>query len=224
MAKIIGHKGAAGYAPENTILSFQTAIDIGCDGTELDVRLSKDCRVVVIHDEEVSRVTDGSGFVHEMSLPELKKLNCPENQKIPTLQEVIDLCKGKIELLIELKAQGTPIPVNQIIVQNNIVENVAVISFNCNLLQEIKKLNPELKVGPIFEADNEKIWKLVEEIPLDFIGLWGNIVTKEIINKAHERGKPVYACPVNDKDTGSRLLSLGVDEIGTDFPKLFINF
>ena len=126
MARIVGHRGAAGYAPENTLLSFQTAIDIGCDATEMDVRLSKDGEVVVIHDDGVSRVTDGTGFVDEMSLAELKKLDCPEKQKIPTLQEVIDLCKGKIDLLIELKAQGTPEKVNRIIERNKITENVAV--------------------------------------------------------------------------------------------------
>jgi glycerophosphoryl diester phosphodiesterase len=224
MAKIVGHRGAAGYAPENTLLSFQTAIDIGCDATELDVRLSKDGKVVVIHDEEVSRVTDGTGFVCEMTLAKLKKLNCPQKQKIPTLQEVIDFCKGKINLLIELKARGTPEKVNRIIVKNKITENVAVISFNYELLREIKKLNPELKAGLLFEECSEEIWKLLEEIPLDFIGPRGDIVTKGIIGRAHKIGKTVYAYHVNDKSTGKELLSLGVDEIGTDFPKLFIGF
>jgi glycerophosphoryl diester phosphodiesterase len=222
MARIIGHRGAAGYAPENTLLSFQTAIEIGCDATEMDVRLSKDGRVVVIHDEEVSRVTDGEGFVCEMTLAKLKKLNCPEKQKIPTLQEVIDLCKGKIDLLIELKARGTPAKVNRIIVKNKITENVAVISFNYELLREIKKFNPKLKAGLLFEECTEEIWKLVEEIPLDFIGPRGDIVNKGIVDRAHKMGKIVHAYHVNNKNAGNELLTLGVDEIGTNFPKLFI--
>jgi glycerophosphoryl diester phosphodiesterase len=223
MAKIVGHRGAAGYAPENTLLSFQTAIDIGCDVTELDVRLTKDNKVVVIHDEEVSRVTDGEGFVCEMTLAKLKKLSCPKKQKIPTLQEVIDLCKGKIDLLIELKAQSTPGKINQIIVKNKITKNVAVVSFNYELLREIKKLNPKLRAGLLFEECTEEIWKLVEEIPLDFIGPRGDIVTGGIVDRAHKMGKTVYAYHVKDKNVGKELLSLGVDEIGTDFPKLFID-
>ncbi len=224
MAKIVGQRGAAGYAPENTLLSFQTAIDIGCDAAELDVRLSKDNKVVVIHDEEVSRVTGCEGFVNEMTLAKLKKLNCPEKQKIPTLQEVVDLCKGKIGLLIELKAPGTPEKVNRIIVKNKIVKDVAVISFNFDLLREIKKLNPKLKAGLLFEECSEEIWKLTEEIPVDFIGPRGDIVTKGIIDRAHKMGKTVYAYNVNDKNAGNELLSLGADEIGTYFPKLFIGF
>jgi glycerophosphoryl diester phosphodiesterase len=222
MAKIVGQRGATGYAPENTLLSFKTAIDIGCDAAELDVRLTKDNKVVVIHDEEVSRVTDGEGFVNEMSLAKLKKLNCPKKQKIPTLQEVVDLCKGKIGLLIELKAPDTPQFVNKIIKKNKIVKDVAVVSFNFDLLREIKKLNPELKAGLLFEECTEEIWKLVEEIPVDFIGPRGDIVTKGIVDRAHKMGKTVYAYNVNDKSAGKELLSLGVDEIGTYFPKLLI--
>ncbi len=222
MTKIVGHRGAAGYVPENTLLSFQTAIDIGCDRAELDVRLSKDDEVVVFHDEEVSRVTDGTGFVHELSLTELKKLNLSDNQKIPTLQEAIDLCRGKIDLQIELKAQRTPQLVTKILLKNNFVEYAIVTSFNSELLQEIKAMNPELKVGLLFREYSEEIWGLAEAIPLDIIGPRGNIVTDEIVNAARKLGKSVYAYHVNDKKIGDRLIALGVDEIGTDFPKLFI--
>ncbi|MEO0292645.1 MAG: glycerophosphodiester phosphodiesterase family protein [candidate division WOR-3 bacterium] len=219
---IIGHKGAAGYAPENTILSFQKAIEIGCKVVELDVRLSKDGEVVVFHDEEVSRVTDGEGFVREMSLIELKKLNCGEGQKIPTLQDVIDFCKGRMDLLIELKAPGTPKKVNQIIVKNNFEKNVTIISFYPELLMEIKELNPSLKLGLLLEEYLEKLWILTEEIPVDFILPEERIVTKEIVEKAHILKKKVFAFTVNREDLANKLFSLGVDGIITDFPGLFL--
>lgn len=76
MTKIVGHKGASGYAPENTITSFKTAIEIGCDRAELDVRLTKDGEVIVFHDDEVSKLTNGTGFINEMTLLELKQLEC----------------------------------------------------------------------------------------------------------------------------------------------------
>jgi glycerophosphoryl diester phosphodiesterase len=223
MVKIVVHRGAAGYAPENTILSFQTATKIGCDRTELDVRLSKDNQVVVFHDEEISRVTNGAGFVHELSLAELKKFDLPDGQKIPTLQEVIDICKNKIDLQIELKAQGTPRLVNEILLKNAFVDHAVITSFDSELLQEIKKINPNLKVGLLFREYSTDVWKLVEEIPLDFIGPRGNIVTEELVNKAHRLGKPVYAYHVKEKELGEKLIALGVDEIGTDFPNLFID-
>ncbi len=232
MVKIVGHRGAAGYAPENTLLSFQTAIDMGCDKVEFDVRLSKDKEVVVIHDARVSRVTDGKGFVHKMTLAELKKLNCSQNQKIPTLQEVINLCKDKIDLQIELKAKGTPQVVNRIILRNNLEKNVVIISFNVGLLKEIKNLNPKLKVGllfpkfkvsPLFKFYSQRLWRLANKIPLDFICPRYNIATKEIVNKAHQLGKSVHAYHVNNQNTGNKLMAMGVDEIGTDFPKLFLD-
>lgn len=223
MTKIVGHRGASGYAPENTLRSFQYAIDIGCDRTELDVRLSKDNEIIVIHDEEVSRITDGKGMVMDMSLAELKKLNCPDNQKLLTLQEVVDFCKNKISLQIELKAEDTPQAVNQLILKNDIENGVVISSFDIGLLREIKKLNPKLKVGLLFREYSDDVWKFVEEIPLEFIGPKYNIVTAEMINKAHELGKIVYAYHVKEKDIGEKLIALGVDEIGSEFPKLFIN-
>src|SRR3989338_5973953 len=126
MVKIVGHRCAAGYAPENTLLSFQAAIQPGCDRAELDVRISKDREVIVFHDEEVSRLTKGTGFVHELSLAELKRLNCPKNQKIPTLQEVMGFCWGKIDLQIELKTNGTPKLVAKVLSENNFTENAVI--------------------------------------------------------------------------------------------------
>jgi glycerophosphoryl diester phosphodiesterase len=114
--KIVGHRGAEGYAPENTLLSFEKAIELGCDRAELDVRLSKDGEIFVMHDAAVDRTTDGHGLVAEMTGDELKNLNCPSGQKIPTLQEAIDVCKGKIDLQIELKAgEGLAEKVNGLI-------------------------------------------------------------------------------------------------------------
>ena len=138
--KIIGHRGAAGYTLENTLASFQKAIKIGCDGTELDVHLTRDNIPVVIHDSTVDRVTSGSGIVSQMSLEEIKKLDCKDKQKIPTLQEVIDLCREKINLKIELKADVAVRQVAEALKQNNIVPGTSVLSFDKGTLKEIRKI------------------------------------------------------------------------------------
>jgi glycerophosphoryl diester phosphodiesterase len=221
MVKIVGHRGAMGYAPENTLRSFRMAIDAHCDRTELDVRLSKDGEVIVIHDENVSRVTNGKGTVKNKTLIELKKLNCIDGQKLPTLQEVIDLCKGKINLQIELKVPGTPRAVHNLILKNNLIENVAIISFFPNLLREIKKLNPKLQVGLLFNKYNKKLWEYAKQIPLDFIGPRHDAVKRKIVERAHKLGMFVYVYHVNNHSLGKRLIALGVDELGTDFPRLF---
>lgn len=220
--KIVGHKGASGYAPENTILSFQKAIELGCDKTELDVRLSKDNQLIVIHDPEVDRISNGQGLVSKMTLEEIKRLKCPENQEIPILQEVIDLCKDRIDLLIELKAEGTGEKVNQIILKNQLLSSVLVISFKLNLIKEIKELNPKIKTGFIFEEDNKGLWDLAEIVPFDYICPKSSLVNEEMVKKAHDLGLKVHAYEVNRKKLADYLIELGVDEIGTDFPKLFI--
>ncbi|MFH1030404.1 MAG: glycerophosphodiester phosphodiesterase family protein [bacterium] len=224
MTKIVGHKGAAGYAPENTLKSFRMAIAIGCDRAELDVRKTKDEQVIIFHDDEVSNLTNGMGFVSEITLAELKELNCEQGEKIPTLQEVIDVCKDKIDLQIELKADGTPELVNDLILRNNIQNQVVITSFRVVLLKEIKQLNPNLKVGLLFRSDEVrlKIWELADGIPLDFFAPFSGLVTKEFVDKAHSLGKSVYAYRVNEKELGDKLIEMGVDDIGTDFPKLFI--
>ena len=119
--RIVAHRGGAGDAPENTLLAFKKAIDLGCDVVELDVRLTKDNQVVVIHDDDIDRTTNGRGKVAKMTLKQIKKFNCEEKQKIPTLQEVIDLCKGKIDIYIELKAEKTAKPVYDLIIENDIL-------------------------------------------------------------------------------------------------------
>ena len=224
MTKIVGHKGASGYAPENTLISFRTAITIGCNRVELDVRLTKDKQVVVFHDDEVSKLTNGVGFVSEMTLAELKKLDCEQDEKIPTLQEVIDVCKDKIDLQIELKADGTPEAVNELILKNDIQDQVVITSFQDYLLKEIKQLSPNLKVGLLFKTNEvmSEIWNLVDSVPLDFLAPFSGLVTKEFVDKAHSFGKSVYAYRVNEKELGDKLIKMGVDDIGTDFPKLFI--
>lgn len=220
MTKIVGHRGAGNYAPENTLKSFQTAINIGCDRTELDVRMTKDNEVVVIHDKEIN----GMGFVKDITLAELKKVSLNDGEKIPTLQEVINVCKNKTDLQIELKAEGTPAAVNQLILQNKLENQVVITSFESHLLKEIKNLNPNLKVGLLIHTDEvlKNSWELINGIPLDFLALFHEIVTKELIDKTHALGKMAHAYAVNDKTVGDKLISMGIDSIGTDYPKLFI--
>lgn len=224
MAIIVGHRGAAGYAPENTLLSFQKAIDIGCQKTELDVRLSKDKAVIVIHDADVKRTTDGQGLVSKMNLAKLKELNCPHNQKLPTLQEVIDVCKDKIDLQIELKSKGTPGPVNELIFKNKILNRITITSFDINLLKEIKNINPQLKVCYLLKRYSANIWDYIKAIPLEYLGLRSRIVKEKMVEHAHQLGIKVYAFQLNNEVTYKKLVKMGVDEIGTDFPKLFINY
>ena len=224
--KIVAHRGASGYAPENTLLAFKKAIEIGCDKIELDVRLTKDKKVIVIHDDDVDRTTDGRGKIAELTLKQIKKFNCEERQKIPTLQEVIDLCKGKIDLQIELKAKGTARQVYDLIVKNGILDDVTITSFKTRFLQEMSILNRRINLGLLFEeyiiSKKIVLWIIGWLIGINYVCPNYPVVNKKIVNLAHKLGMKVYVFDVKNKKEGERLINMGVDEIGTDFPKLFL--
>ena len=107
---LTGHRGAAALEPENTLLSMQKAIDLSVDQIEIDVHLTSDQHLVVIHDTTVDRTTDGQGAVADFTLEKIKQLDAGKGERIPTLQEVIDLVRGKVVLQIELKGPNTAKP------------------------------------------------------------------------------------------------------------------
>ena len=151
----------------------------------------------------------------------LKLIKSCSNNAVPTLQEVIDICSGRIGLQIELKAEGTPQAVNDALKKNGISGDVLVTSFESGLLREMKAINPSLKLGFLFKEQPKGLWAFARDAPLDYICPRSSAVTEEMVRKAHALGLKVYAYRVNDRETGDRMLNLGVDDIGTDYPDLF---
>ena len=147
---LTGHRGAAKLEPENTLLSIQKAIDLGVDQIEVDVHLTRDQHLVVIHDTTVDRTTDGQGAIADFTLAEVKQLDAGKGERIPTLQEVIDLVRGKVILQIELKGPDTAEPVVQTVGQNSIESEVLLTSFVHDRLRETRQLNPNLRLGALW--------------------------------------------------------------------------
>lgn len=148
MTELIGHRGYSARYPENTLLSFKKAIEVGCAGIELDVRLTKDNKVVVIHDKNLERTTNGKGLVNDYTLKELKKIDAGRGERIPTLKEVLEEIKG-VKLLIELKEYSEKICSETVKLAGK-RRNTFFISFSIEAIQNIKKINPRLKTGLIF--------------------------------------------------------------------------
>ena len=138
---IMGHRGAAALEPENTLLSIERAIDIGVDAVEIDVRLTKEGELVVIHDSSVDRTTSGSGLVRDYELKALKKLDAGKGERIPTLQEVIELVGQRATLVVELKEAGTEEKVVSLIDKNSFKKNVYVISFWHRLVKAVREMD-----------------------------------------------------------------------------------
>ncbi len=149
MVWVVGHRGCA-YEPENTIRAIKKAIDIGVDIVEVDVHLSKDNELVVIHDERLDRTTNGKGLVKDFTLEELRQFDAGKGERLPTLQDVIDTCRGKVQLLIELKALGSEEKVLKKLEENRFKEEVYIISFWHQMIKQVRKLDSNIRTGILF--------------------------------------------------------------------------
>ena len=219
----IGHRGAKGYEPENTLLSFQKAIDIGVDGIELDVHLSSDGAIMVIHDETLDRTTNGKGFVNELSLQELKTFQIEKENTIPTLIEVFDLVNKHCFINIELKGNGTSKPVINLI-EHYIEEknwnygHFIISSFNWSALQEVRKWNAKIQIGVLTHTDLDLAIAFAKFIKAETIHPYFHLLTKENTLKIQNEGFKVFAWTVNETEDIQKIKSFHVNGIISDFP------
>lgn len=143
----IGHRGASAHEPENTMLAFRRALELGADGLELDVHLSSDGTLVVIHDGTLDKTTSGSGLVSETSLAAIRALDAGKGEQVPLLEEVIDEFAGQCLLLIEIKGGGSEIPTADMIRAKGVVASVIVSSFDPAKLAAMKEYAPEIETA-----------------------------------------------------------------------------
>lgn len=217
-----GHRGAKGYSPENTLASFKKALELGVDVIELDVYLSKDNHLVIMHDKTVNRTTNGKGNIADKTLAELKKLDAGNGEKIPTLQEALDLINRKAYVNIELKGKGKAIPVADII-KKYVVEkgwkysDFMVSSFNRQELQLFKHLLPQVKVAVSIVGILKQFDKYKKQ-GADSVYIWSKLVRKSVVEKAHKNELKMVVYTVNGKKEIAKMKSLGVDGIISDYP------
>ena len=149
-----GHRGNPAEYPENTLASFQSAIDAGCDMVECDVHLTADGELAVVHDHLLERTTNGTGLVGAHTLAELRELDAGKGQKIPLLEEIFELVRDRVGLVIETKQNPVPYPgleekLAAVLREHQMVEHVNVISFHHRCIRHLKEVAPELALGII---------------------------------------------------------------------------
>lgn len=219
----IGHRGARGHSAENTLNSFQKAIDMNVDGIELDVHLSADGELMVIHDETIDRTTNGKGLVNSFTKAELQNFNIEGDKKIPTLTEVFDLVNRKCFINIELKSFETAEKVALLIetyIQDKNWEysDFIVSSFNWNALQDLNIRNPKIPIGVLTEIDLEEALAFAKFIQAKSINPDFQLLNLENTKKLQENGFEVFPWTVNEIEDIKRIKSFNVNGIITDFP------
>ena len=225
---VMGHRGARGLAPENTIASFETARKIGVDFVELDVHMSKDDHIVVMHDATVDRTTDGHGYIKDKSLSEIKTLDAGSwfdphytGEGVPTLTEVLEWSKGEMPLAIELKGgfeQGMVHKVIDLLWRYDMANEVILISFDHRSLQHVKALSPEIRTGLLYAARLVDSVAVARSSGADALHPSWKYVDRELAREAHTAGLALSTWTVNEPADMRNLIEMGVDSIGTDYP------
>jgi len=219
----IGHRGAMGYEPENTIASFRRALELKVDAVELDVYCCKTGELVVIHDDKVGRTTDGKGYVVEKTFAELRSLDAGKGEKIPTLEEVLDSVDKKAVVNIELKGPNTAKPVSGVIgkyirEKGWLADLFWVSSFNHYELRIFKELFTEIKIGALITGIPLDCAEFGKKLTVQSVNLCIKFITKDFVDDAHQKGMKVFVWTVNDPDDIKKMRALEVDGIFSNFP------
>jgi len=218
---IVAHRGASAYEPENTIRSFDKAFQLGADFVELDVRLCRDGSLVVIHDEAVNRATNGSGLVHDLTLSGLKLLDAGKGEKIPTLEEVLELFgEPKHKFFIEVKEPGLEEKLLENIIAREAEERVVITSFYHTALRKIKEKRKDIKCGVIFACQPINPENLAKDAKASILLPKLQYVNAEMVRRAHKNNLSIIPWPVNNEGDAKKMIQLDVDGIVTDKPDL----
>jgi len=233
LVQIIGHRGAAGTFPENTMVSFKACEKFRADGIELDVQLTSDGEIVVIHDETINRTSNGKGYVKDFTLSQLKQFDFSNKFKnkvgfceIPTLKEVFDWAQSNdFSINIELKNDkftyhGLEERVINLIRQYEMEKRVILSSFNHKSMFKIHLMAPDLETAVLYYKKKNEPWKLAEEFKAKAIHPNYKSITDEQIIETLKHQIAVRPYTVNDPEIMKRLIALNCTAIITDFPEI----
>jgi glycerophosphoryl diester phosphodiesterase len=228
----IAHRGAAGTRPELTRPAFERALEIGVDMIELDVQLTRDRALVVLHDRELGRTVRGHGPVRERTLAELCGLDAgawfaPEyaGARVPSLEEVLDLTAGKAALNVEIKSpepdwDATADVLVALLTAARCLDSTVISSFEMGALRAVRARSPTARLGVLWHAGElEPMWPLAETLEARSVHPQWTLVDAAVVEQARARGLAVIVWTVNDPAAIAQLAALGVDGIISDYPE-----
>ncbi|WP_047983741.1 glycerophosphodiester phosphodiesterase [Ornithinibacillus californiensis] len=197
----IAHRGYPVNFPENTLSSFQAAINLGFSHMELDVHMSKDGIPVVIHDHTIDRMTDGNGEIYSYTLEELKQFTITPNEKIPTLEEVLQLAKDRIHVSIELKKpnfySGIEKKVYEIIHKLQMEKQTYIISFNHDSLRKLRAISKDIQIGPLVNKVRLTHYRLLKKLNAQYFAVKYTAIKEKHIRKCEKLGIQLVVWTVN---------------------------
>ena len=225
---IIGHRGAGGSFPENTLLSFEKAIKSGVEMIELDVHRSADGELVVMHDDKVNRTTDGKGWIRRLTFSQIHQLDAGNGEKIPLLEDVFALVQGRVKINIELKGKNTAGLVAQHIREYRKKyhlpsETVCVSSFDHRQLFRFRENDHETRIGILYNGRPIKYVQKARLLQAFSVNLSLRATKPSRIQKIHAQGLQVWVYTVNTVADLEQMRTWGVDAVFTDFPERLLH-
>lgn len=235
----IAHRGFSSAAPENTLAAFRKAIELKPEMMECDVRQSKDGRIVVIHDAKLDRTTSGTGPVGEKTLAELKELDAGSwfsaefaGERIPTLEELLDLVKGSgVKLIIEIKEAGLEDAVVALIQQKDMRDEAIIGSFHYSIGVRMPELDRQIQFSPIVSlpadmTEEQAVAAADEAASVNGVLFAVNYqaISPALVKATHAANMLMEAWTVDDEETMRRMVDLGVDVIGSNNVALLLDF
>ncbi len=230
---IFAHRGASGYAPENTLAAFELAAQMGAHGIEFDVQITRDGRLIIHHDRELGRTEDASGPLSDWAFADLRAMDVGSwfssdfaGAQMPTPEEVVEAVGGR--LLLNFELVNDSIHLNGIVPRlvdlfrrMHLFDRAMISSFNPRALWEVKKQEPRITIGALWSADEPWFlragwWRRL--LQPDALHPQHTLITPHLVRQAHARGQRVHAWTVNDAETARRLHALGVDMLMGDYP------
>jgi glycerophosphoryl diester phosphodiesterase len=225
----IAHRGASGYAPENTLAAFRRALAQGVTFIETDLQLTRDAHFVAIHDETVDRTTGSHGSIHGMTLAEVRRLDAGSwfasefmGERVPTLEEVLEFArKNDVVFYLELKPNGfwggEHALISALRNSSEIARSV-VISFDPSILAALRKIEPTVMTGLLYNGQGDNPFEKAVQIGARQLAVRGDLVTPNLLQEARKRDLQVVCWTVNSPAHMRLLATAGVDGIMTDYP------
>lgn len=217
MIEAIGHRGIPLLEPENTLLGFRRAIELGANQLEFDIRLTRDRVPVIIHDTTIRRTTNGHGRVSKLTLKQLRIFDAGKGETIPTLEEVLKEFGGKVFLHIHMKIHTPPSKIVRIITKMGLERSVCISSFSHKALKFVKRLNPHITTAALARKKRKRIIPYLHSLGVDALHLPYKKCSKSLVGALHSAGLKVRVWGVaNEKDKIEKLISWKIDGIILD--------
>jgi glycerophosphoryl diester phosphodiesterase len=230
---VIAHRGASGYAPENTMAAFRRAVELGAQFIETDLQITRDARVVAIHDSTLDRTTNGRGPVHVQALEQIRALDAGQwfgsrgsetfaGERIPTLNQIFQFAQEHdVNFYLEIKSGanwGVEHAVVAAVRELDAIARVVILSFDESALDSVYRLDETIMTGFLCEIPSNDLVQRAVRLGARQLAPRGDLITPELVKKAHAAGLQMVTWTINDPDQMRRLIAAGVDGIMTDYP------